>query len=39
VGWKEGSFTDKHSIKGVVAELAACVGLDVAREMIVEMGG
>jgi len=36
VSWEEGDYLDPNSIKGVVAELAACLGVDVAAEMGVD---
>lgn len=38
VGWRDGSFADNHTLKGFVAELAACLGADVASEVVVEIG-
>lgn len=39
VAWDGSSILDHDSIKGLVAELAACVGPDVAKEMVVDLGG
>lgn len=30
---------EHDSIKGIVAELAACVGSEVAKEMIIDLSG
>ncbi|KAL2351855.1 arginine-tRNA-protein transferase [Cryomyces antarcticus] len=38
VSWQEGSLTDSKSLKGIVAELAACVGPDVSREITIKFG-
>ncbi|KAK5007874.1 Arginyl-tRNA--protein transferase 1 [Cryomyces antarcticus] len=38
VSWQEGSLTDSRSLKGIVAELAACVGPDVSREITIKFG-
>ena len=37
VSWETGSDTDMESLKGVFAEFAACVGPDVARQVIVDL--
>jgi arginine-tRNA-protein transferase len=37
ISWEGGSETDMESLKGVFAELAACVGPEVAREIIVDL--
>lgn len=34
VGWDSGSLEDPGSIKGVVAELVAAVGVDIGKEMV-----
>ncbi|KAK8247560.1 arginine-tRNA-protein transferase [Phyllosticta capitalensis] len=39
VMWEQGSVTDPHSIKGAFAELAAAVGPEVAREMVIKLNG
>lgn len=36
VVWEEGDFLDPTSIKGAVAELAACLGTEVAAEMVID---
>jgi len=38
-GWDEADLADGASLKGVVAEYAACVGADVAAEAVVLFGG
>ncbi|EKG17935.1 Arginine-tRNA-protein transferase [Macrophomina phaseolina MS6] len=37
VTWDKGAVTDKGSLKGYIAEMAACVGPEVAREMVVQL--
>lgn len=39
VTWEQGTPQDPRTLMGVVAELAACVGPEVAREMVVDLGG
>lgn len=39
VSWEEGDYLDPNSIKGLVAELAACLGVEVAGEMGVDFSG
>lgn len=39
VVWDENTIRDHDSMKGIVAELVACVGPDVAKEMIVDLSG
>ncbi|OJD35518.1 arginine-trna-protein transferase [Diplodia corticola] len=39
VTWDKGTITDKTSLKGHIAEMAACLGPEVAKEMIVQLGG
>lgn len=38
VSWQEGCETDAGSIKGVMAEFAACLGGRLAREVVVDFG-
>ena len=37
IGWDTGSETNMGSLKGVFTELTACVGPDVAREIVVDL--
>jgi arginine-tRNA-protein transferase len=37
ISWDTGSETDMESLKGVFAEFAACVGPEVAREIVVDL--
>lgn len=37
VTWDQGTITNKSSLKGHIAEMAACIGPDVAKEMIVQL--
>lgn len=37
VTWDKGTVTDKSSLKGHIAEMAACVGPEVAKEMVVQL--
>ncbi|OMP84652.1 Arginyl-tRNA--protein transferase 1 [Diplodia seriata] len=37
VSWDKGTITDKSSLKGHIAEMAACLGPEVAKEMIVHL--
>ncbi|KAL1617854.1 Arginyl-tRNA--protein transferase 1 [Neofusicoccum ribis] len=39
VTWDQGTATDKVSLKGHIAEMAACVGPEVANEMVVQLSG
>ena len=36
VGWEDSEITDTFSIKGLVAEFAACVGLELVRETCIK---
>ena len=36
VTWNESKLTDPSTAKGVAAELAACIGLDMVRQTILE---
>lgn len=36
VSWDEGSETDSTSIKGIIAEMAACLGPDLAQSVVVD---
>ncbi|KAM0719537.1 hypothetical protein Q7P37_003667 [Cladosporium fusiforme] len=38
VSWQDGSATDPASIKGVIAEFAACLGPELARGVVVNFG-
>jgi arginyl-tRNA---protein transferase len=38
VGWKDRDIDDATSIKGIIAELAAAIVPEVAREMVVTLG-
>ena len=35
-GWESGNLVENNSSKGIVAELAACIGPNLAREMVVD---
>lgn len=35
VGWEDHDLDNPHSIKGIIADLVAAVGIDLAKEMIV----
>lgn len=37
MSWEDGDYLDAGSLKGVVAELVACLGLEVARECVVDL--
>ncbi|KAF2141222.1 uncharacterized protein K452DRAFT_318885 [Aplosporella prunicola CBS 121167] len=37
VAWEQGAVTDKRSLKGHISELVACVGPEVAGEMVVKL--
>ena len=36
--WNQGNVEDTGTLKGIVAELAACVGAEVAGEVVVDLG-
>ncbi|EMC96642.1 hypothetical protein BAUCODRAFT_122625 [Baudoinia panamericana UAMH 10762] len=36
VQWETGAETDKTTVKGVIAEFAACIGPDVAKDVLVD---
>ena len=36
--WNQGQVEDTGTLKGIVAELAACVGAEVAGEVVVDLG-
>ncbi|GAB7329473.1 hypothetical protein MBLNU13_g01251t1 [Cladosporium sp. NU13] len=38
VSWNDGSETDSSSIKGVIAEFAACLGPELAQGVVVDFG-
>lgn len=38
VSWADGKENDPTSIKGIMAELAACIGPNLARELVVDLG-
>ncbi|KAF4634986.1 hypothetical protein G7Y89_g3115 [Cudoniella acicularis] len=38
ISWDDSSIDDPHSIKGIIAELAAAVGPELSREMIISFG-
>ncbi|KAF2199597.1 arginine-tRNA-protein transferase 1 [Delitschia confertaspora ATCC 74209] len=37
VSWEKGNIRDRHSLKGILAELVACVGPEIARQMVVNL--
>ncbi len=39
VAWDSKTMLDHKSIKGMIAELVACIGAEVAKEVIVDLGG
>lgn len=39
VAWDSKTILDHKSIKGLVAELVACVGPEVANKVIVDLSG
>jgi len=39
VTWDSKTILDHKSIKGLVAELVACTGPEVAKEVIVDLSG
>lgn len=38
VSWTQGDVTDNSSIRGIMAELAACIGPKLASEIVVDLG-
>jgi arginyl-tRNA---protein transferase len=38
VSWEDSSIDNPHSLKGIIAELVAAVGVEPAREMVVSFG-
>lgn len=36
MAWENGDLRDPHSIKGIIGELVACIGPDVARQVAVD---
>ena len=38
VSWNDGSETDASSIKGVIAEFAACLGPELVEGVVVDFG-
>ncbi|KAF1989084.1 arginine-tRNA-protein transferase 1 [Aulographum hederae CBS 113979] len=38
MAWESGDATDPQSLKGIIAEMMACVGPEVAREAVVRFG-
>ena len=39
VSWDNKTLLDHTSVKGIIAELAACVGPEVAKEVTVDLSG
>lgn len=35
MAWESGDIRDPKSLKGIIAELVACLGADVARQVVV----
>lgn len=38
VSWNDGDIRQPHSIKGIIGELVACVGPEVASQIVVDLG-
>ncbi|KAF2866165.1 arginine-tRNA-protein transferase [Massariosphaeria phaeospora] len=38
IAWDDGDIRDPQSIKGIIAELVACIGPDVARRVVIDFG-
>jgi arginyl-tRNA---protein transferase len=38
VSWEEDDYLDPHSIKGIIAEMMACLGPRVADGVVVTLG-
>jgi arginine-tRNA-protein transferase len=35
MAWEDGDVKDSRSLKGIVAELVACVGPEVAKQVVI----
>lgn len=39
MSWDNGTVGDTSSIQGIIGDLIACVGAELARELVVDLGG
>lgn len=38
VSWDNGDLREPHSVKGIIGELVACLGPEVASQVVVDLG-